>query len=442
MPLQIHHIVLLARHSAVDLGKAILWRMFKLFALFHLVETLGLAPDLAGMLVMISLVADAATDPLVGGLIDGLSRRGWSYRPYYLVAPLIAGGVLTAFFSLTNGGWGSSWRVLLFLVAFRIAYTFSDIPANLSAVQIADQGHDATAIWGMKKGFAMLGTLAISACVAPILRGHGGHFEPRNLTIAMGVLTLVTALAYALSAGVVPSARQRTSAAAAPVSLGARLQDVVRDGRLWALVGVVLATGVMTDALGAGMLFIGQSVLGDAAWSGRALFWIAIGGTVAIPCGSAIALRLGRLATLRVALVATAIAAAAVPFTPLTSEAIYAVLSLYGFGLGLTPMMYWAISVDVLTPTAQRPAPSEALALSLMSASVKVGSGLNAALIGFCLQASQWKGVGVGGATRLSLTTLLTLCSVAGALLALGISGRLNTSQKCSESKLPGMSPT
>lgn len=441
MPLQIHRIILLARHSAVDLGKAILWRMFKLFALFHLVETLGLAPDLAGMLVMASLVADAATDPLVGGLIDGLSRRGWSYRPYYLVAPLVAGGILTAFFSLTNGGWGASWRVLLFLVAFRIAYTFSDIPANLSAVRIADQGHDATAIWGMKKGFAMLGTLAISACVAPILRGHGGHFEPRNLTIAMGLLTLVTALAYALSAGVLPSAHQTTSAAA-PVSLGARLQDVVRDGRLWALVGVILATGVLTDALGAGMLFIGQSVVGDAAWSGRALLWIAIGGTVAIPCGSAIALRLGRLATLRISLVATAIAAAAVPFTPLTSEAIYAVLSLYGFGLGLTPMMYWAISVDILTPTARRPAPSEALSLSLMSASVKVGSGLNAALIGFCLQASQWKGVGAGGATRLSLTTLLTLCSVAGALLALGISGHLNTSPKYSEPKLPGMSPT
>jgi Na+/melibiose symporter-like transporter len=276
----------------------------------------------------------------------------------------------------------------------------------------------------------MLGTLAISACVAPILRGHGGHFEPRNLAIAMGLLTLVTALAYAISASVLPAARHGTSSSAAPVSLRARLRGVVRDGRLWILVGVILATGVLTDALGAGVLFIGQSVVGDAAWTGRALFWIAVGGTAAIPCGSAIALRLGRLATLRVSLVATAIAAAAVPLTPLRSEAIYAVLSLYGFGLGLTPMMYWAISVDVLTPTAQHPAPSEALSLSLMSASVKVGSGLNAALIGFCLQASQWKGVGVGGVTRLDLTTLLTLCSVAGALLALGISGRLNTSSQ------------
>ena len=442
MPLQISRLLLLARCSAVDFGKAILWRMFKLFALFHLVETLGIDPDLAGLLVMASLVADAATDPLVGGLIDGLSRRGWSYRPYYLVAPLIAGGVLTAFFSMTDGGSASTWRILIFLVAFRLAYTVSDIPANLSAVQVADQGHDATAVWGMKKGFAMLGTLAISACVAPILRGEGGHFEPRNLMIAMGLLTLVTALAYALSASALPAARQGTSGPAVRVALSARLQAVVRNGQLWALVGVILATGVLTDALGAGMLFIGQNVVGDAAWSGRALFWIAVGGTLAIPCGSAIALRLGRVPTLHASLVVTALAAAAVPFTPLGSEAIYAVLALYGFGLGLTPMMYWAISIDVLTPAAQAPAPSQALSLSLMSASVKVGGGLNAALIGFCLQASQWKDVGVGGAPRLDLMTLLTLCSVAGALIALGISGRLNTPPKCSEPKLPGMSPT
>ncbi|WP_304283029.1 MFS transporter [Caulobacter segnis] len=442
MPFQISRLLLLARCSTVDFGKAILWRMFKLFALFHLVETLGVDPDLAGMLVMTSLVADAATDPLVGGLIDGLSRRGWSYRLYYLVAPLIAGGVLTAFFSLTTGGWASSWQILIFLVAFRIAYTFSDIPANLSAVQIAEQGHDATVIWGMKKGFAMLGTLAISACVAPILRGQGGRFEPRNLIIAMGLLTLVTALAYVLSAGALPTARRGASGRAAPVALSARLQAVVQNGRLWMLVGVILATGVLTDALGAGMLFIGQNVVGDAAWSGRALFWIAVGGTVAIPCGSAIALRLGRVPTLHAALVVTALAAAAVPFTLLRSQAIYAVLAVYGFGLGLTPMMYWAISIDAVAPAARAPAPSQALSLSLMSASVKVGGGLNAALIGFCLQASQWKDVGVGGAPRLDLITLLTLCSVAGALIALGISVRLNTPPKCSELKLPGMPPT
>ncbi len=429
MALPISSLFLLARHSVVDFGKSILWRMFKLFALFHLVETLGIDADLAGLLVMASLVADAAMDPLVGSLIDWLSRRGWSYRPYYLAAPIIAGGILTAFFSLSDGGWASTWRIVLFLVAFRIAYTFADIPANLSAVRIADGGHDATAIWGMKKGFAMLGTLAISACVAPILRGHGGHFEPRNLVAAMGLLTIVTGLAYGLSAGVLPAGRHGARAWAEPTSLGARLGGVLRNGRLWALIGIVLATGVLTDALGAGILFVGRTVVGDGAWAGRALFWIAVGGTLAIPCGSAIALRLGRVAALRFSFVATAIAAGAVPFTPLQSNALFAVLALYGFGLGLTPMMYWAMSIDALDHASSKAfAPSEGLSLSLMSASVKVGSGLNAALIGFCLQASQRSMA--DGAAGWDLTTLLTLCSVAGALIALAISWRLGGGRK------------
>ena len=436
MPLQISGLLLLARHSAVDFGKAILWRMFKLFALFHLVETLGIDPDLAGLLVMASLMADAATDPLVGGLIDGLSRRGWSYRPYYLLAPIIAGGVLTAFFSLPKGDWASTWRILLFLVAFRIAYTFADVPANLSAVQIARDGQDPTAIWGMKKGFAMLGTLAISACVAPILRGHGGQFEPRNLIVAMGLLTIVTVLAYGLSAGALPRGRLDARAVTEPASLGVRLVGVARNGQLRALIGVVLVTGVLSDALGAGMLFIGQTVVGDPAWTSRALFWIAVGGTLAIPCGSGIALRLGRVAALRLSMVATAVAAVAVPFIPLQSETLYAVLALYGFGLGLTPMMYWAMSIDALDHAPSRgSASSEGLSVSLMSASVKVGGGLNAALIGFCLEASKPHGAAADSSARLDLTALLTLCSVAGALIALAMSWRLGPRRETQPSK-------
>jgi len=66
-------------------------RTFETFLFFYYVQVLGLSPGLAGLAMLIAVISDAVTDPLVGTLTDGHRSRMGRRHPFMYGAAIPLG---------------------------------------------------------------------------------------------------------------------------------------------------------------------------------------------------------------------------------------------------------------------------------------------------------------------------------------------------------------
>ena len=74
-------------------------RTFETFLFFYYVQVLGLSPGLAGLAMLIAVISDAVTDPLVGTLTDGHRSRMGRRHPFMYGAALPLGLLFVLMFN-------------------------------------------------------------------------------------------------------------------------------------------------------------------------------------------------------------------------------------------------------------------------------------------------------------------------------------------------------
>ncbi len=122
--------------QAVDYLKFI---SYELFVLFFYSQVLGLPGTLAGLAILISMIFDAATDPVVGAWSDSLrSKFGRRHLPM-LGAVLPVGFFFYLLFSPPDGlgQWGLFAWLTIVSIALRIAFTFFAAPASAMTAEIS-----------------------------------------------------------------------------------------------------------------------------------------------------------------------------------------------------------------------------------------------------------------------------------------------------------------
>ena len=78
-------------------------RTFETFLFFYYVQVLGLSPGLAGLAMLIAVISDAVTDPLVGTLTDGHRSRMGRRHPFMYGAAIPLGVLFIAMFNPPDG---------------------------------------------------------------------------------------------------------------------------------------------------------------------------------------------------------------------------------------------------------------------------------------------------------------------------------------------------
>ena len=123
-----------------DFGFNLFWSTTSLYLLFFYTDVLGIAASTAGLIILICLVWDGVTDPVMGAFASRTRSRWGRYRPYVLLgAPFTA---VSFWLMFTKPPFGSEWTVAWALgthLLFRTAYTVQSIPySSLSAVMTTD----------------------------------------------------------------------------------------------------------------------------------------------------------------------------------------------------------------------------------------------------------------------------------------------------------------
>jgi GPH family glycoside/pentoside/hexuronide:cation symporter len=118
-------------YSFGDAASNFYWKTFEFFLMIFYTDVFGISAAAVGTMLLVTRLADAIADPVMGAIADRTKTRWGHFRPYLLwfALPLAAAGVLT--FTTPNLGGGGkliyayiTYSLLMFLyTAVNIPYT-------------------------------------------------------------------------------------------------------------------------------------------------------------------------------------------------------------------------------------------------------------------------------------------------------------------------------
>lgn len=141
----------------------------------YLTDYVGLAAALAGLLISLSKIYDALTDPLMGWVSDRTRGRYGRRRPWLLLGAVLCGLALAALFNVPEGLQGSSLTayVLLLLIGYSTAYTVFAVPYMAMPTEMTSDYHERSRLMSFRVAFVGVAQL------------FAGYFAP-NLVVWFG----------------------------------------------------------------------------------------------------------------------------------------------------------------------------------------------------------------------------------------------------------------
>ena len=136
---------------------------FAYFLLFVYVQVFGLAPDLAGLAILIMLIFDAISDPLIGYLSDN-TRSRWGRRHPFIYGSAIP--VALTFFLIWDPPAGITdqglfWYLLLMGIGIRTTITLYEIPSTALGPELTQDYVERSSLIAFRMWFGWWGGLVM-----------------------------------------------------------------------------------------------------------------------------------------------------------------------------------------------------------------------------------------------------------------------------------------
>ncbi|MGJ8563538.1 MAG: MFS transporter [Alphaproteobacteria bacterium] len=177
-----------------DIGFNLLWTSLSLYLLFYYTDVLAISPATAGTIIMIGMIWDGVTDPLMGLLADRTRTRWGRYRPYLLFGALPLSASFVLMFATPWLGAGS----LVFAVAasqilFRTAYTALTIPYSALSARLTSDSMERNQLSAIRMICATLGGLFVARFTLEFANSFGaGDLKVGFLKVALLYAVLAT----------------------------------------------------------------------------------------------------------------------------------------------------------------------------------------------------------------------------------------------------------
>jgi len=136
---------------------------FTYLLLFFYANVVGLEPALASLAILIALIVDAFTDPLMGLISDRTSTKFGKRHPFFVLAVIPACVSFYLLFSVnTVNGWTQIelfiW-ILSFTVLTRLGMTMFDVPHRAFGAELSSSYSERTSIFAFREQFSWIGGL-------------------------------------------------------------------------------------------------------------------------------------------------------------------------------------------------------------------------------------------------------------------------------------------
>ena len=181
----------MATYAAAHYGKSLFWYMSELLLGFYLAEVFQIPPSAIASLLLVFLVWDALTDPLIGFWLARLSARTNSLLRMQAIGSIVSATVFTMVYWRPAAEDGAFVYALIVGLLFRSAYSIYDVPQNVLMRRLAVDSRNRFIMSSLRAAFSAIATLSVSLAIAWILSGSTHEETSRAYTIVAAVFATV-----------------------------------------------------------------------------------------------------------------------------------------------------------------------------------------------------------------------------------------------------------
>ncbi len=392
-----------------DMSSSMFWKIFTYYLPFFYSNIFGLSLEHAALLLLVTKLWDAVSDPIMGLIADRTRSRWGRYRPYLLwvAAPFAVAGVLT----FTTPDWSDEaklvWAYATYILMMTV-YTAINVPYGAMLGVVTDDSAERTVFSSYRMFFAYGGSFLALALFEPLCNfftGETGALSPAEAAAAQAAGWQRTMIVIGLLCAVLfyycfRWTRERI--APADNNRESILRDVralAGNGPWWLLLGVAIAVLLFNSIRGGAAAYFFKDYVGANNLLGGSLLltcgiFLAVG-EIANMAGVALAVpvsrRIGKRMTYMAAMAVAGVLSGAFYFVPATNAGAWTMLVLQiviSAAAGITFPLLWSMFADVADYSELRHGHgSTGLIFSSSSMAQKFGGAFGSALILWLLAA-------------------------------------------------------
>ncbi|MBD2841379.1 MFS transporter [Erythrobacter rubeus] len=245
-----------------DLSAGLILNFFGFFLLFYFVDLGGLEPAAIGLMLLLTKLVDAFTDPMMGLVADRTRTRWGRYRPYLLFGPVPLGIALVLIFAAPDGlsdTWLLAWAYITYTLCM-LAFTAVNVPYGGLLGVISPSSEVRASVTAYRMFFSALGGILVGALGTTLVRELGGGHDALGVLLTISCIAAVSVFCLLVTFA---TTKERIPFAETNGSLSGDVKVLLTTGP-WIVVAIAAILGVTAIAARAGSaLFFFKYVVGD-----------------------------------------------------------------------------------------------------------------------------------------------------------------------------------
>lgn len=242
-----------------DMSSSMFWKIFSYYLPFFYSNIFGLSLVDAGVLVLVTRIWDAVSDPMMGIISDRTQTKWGKYRPYLLwVAPFfsICGILLFTTPDLDYGG-KLIWAYVTYILMMTV-YTGINVPYGAMLGVMTDDPNEKTVFSSFRMFFAYGGSFISLFLWEPLAKLMGGYNTPGGWFWAMVVIAAACFVMFILCFLLTKEHLKTIST----VSVGSDFKALLSNKPWWLLIGAALCFNLFNTVRGATVAYFFQDIIG------------------------------------------------------------------------------------------------------------------------------------------------------------------------------------
>ncbi|MBO7116469.1 MAG: MFS transporter [Prevotella sp.] len=242
-----------------DMSSSMFWKIFSYYLPFFYSNIFGLSLVDAGVLVLVTRIWDAVSDPMMGIISDRTNTKWGKYRPYLLwVAPFfsICGILLFTTPDLDYGG-KLIWAYVTYILMMTV-YTGINVPYGAMLGVMTDDTNEKTVFSSFRMFFAYGGSFISLFLWEPLTNLTGGYGTPRGWFWAMVIIAAACFVMFILCFFMTKEHLKTVST----VSVGSDFKALLSNKPWWLLIGAALCFNLFNTVRGATVAYFFQDIIG------------------------------------------------------------------------------------------------------------------------------------------------------------------------------------
>ena len=242
-----------------DMSSSMFWKIFSYYLPFFYSNIFGLRLDQVGVLLVVTRIWDAVSDPMMGVIADRTRTKWGKYRPYLLLMalPFAISGIFLFTTPAVSPTMKLVWAYVTYIMMMTV-YTGINVPYGAMLGVMTDDSDTKTVLSSFRMFFAYGGSFIALFCWEPLCNALGGYGTPAGWQHAMIVIAGLCLVLFLLSFAMTREKLHTESTS----SIASDFGSLVRNAPWWILIGAALCSNLFNTVRGSTVAYFFNDVIG------------------------------------------------------------------------------------------------------------------------------------------------------------------------------------